>query len=65
MTNVPVIGGKREDNVRAFGQWDMSDQGPGSCLDGFEERQKVILSGPAHDVVYRGVETEVLLWSGQ
>jgi len=59
--NLPVIGGKREDEISSFWQWDLGNQGSGLRLDGLEEWQDVVLPRPTYDVVYRGVETEVFL----
>jgi len=59
--NIPVVGGEREDNICAFWQGDMGDQGPRSRFDWLEEWQDVVLSGPTYDVVHRGVETEMFL----
>ena len=61
MVDTPVIGGECEDNICSLWQWDMGDQGPGPRLDGLGEWQDIILSRPAHDMMYRGVVTEVLL----
>lgn len=59
--DIPVVTGKCEDDVRSCWKWDLADQRPGPRLDGLEERQDVVLSGPPHNMVYGGVETKVLL----
>ena len=59
--NIPVIGSEREDEVCSFRQRNMCDQGPGLRFNGFEERQSIVHSRPAHDVGHGRVETEVFL----
>ena len=43
----------------------MGEHGPGSRLDWLKEGQDVIFTGPAHNVVHRGVETEMFLCSSR
>ena len=61
MIGIPVICREREDKVCSFWDWDIGYQGPGLGLDGFVEWHNVLLPRPAHDVIYRGVETEEFL----
>ena len=61
MLGIPVIGGEREDEIGSCWKWDLGDQGSRLRLDGFKEWQDIILCRPAHNMMHRGMETEVLL----
>ena len=61
--DIPVVTCKCKDDICSRRKWDLADQGSGLRLDGLEERQHIVLCGPAQNMVHRGVEAKVLLWS--
>lgn len=61
--DIPVVTGKCKDDVRSRRKRDLADQGPGLRLDGLEQRQHIVLSGPTQNMMHGGVEAKVLLWS--